>query len=158
MLTLRPVLENCGYKTDFYLLDKYDNQGNYPDNCQNKKLSYQENIEKAKRCSVMLEINKPEQQGLTLRALEALILNKKLITTNASIKTMALCLKEMKNSSDNIVQTACSQRYKSIIPDRCLPGRPVYRAKKNYSGNNPTKLRFLRGSDIRSSSLSTHAR
>ena len=88
--TLTPVLENCGYKTDFYLLDKYDNQDNYPDNCQNKKLSYQENIEKAKRCSVMLEINKPEQQGLTLRALEALILNKKLITTNASIKNMAL--------------------------------------------------------------------
>ncbi|WP_320726853.1 hypothetical protein [Enterobacter sp. 118C5] len=87
---LTPVLENSGYKTDFYLLDKYNNQDNYPDNCQNKKLSYLDNIDKAKRCSVMLEINKPEQNGLTLRALEALILNKKLITTNASIKTMAL--------------------------------------------------------------------
>ena len=88
--TLTPVLQNSGYKTDFYLLDKYNNQDNYPDNCQNKKLSYLDNIDKAKRCSVMLEINKPEQNGLTLRALEALVLNKKLITTNASIKTMAL--------------------------------------------------------------------
>lgn len=88
--TLTPVLENSGYETDFYLLDKYNNQDNYPSNCQNKKLSYMDNIKKAKHCSIMLEINKPEQNGLTLRALEALVLNKKLITTNASIKTMAL--------------------------------------------------------------------
>ena len=32
------------------------------------------------------------------------------------------------------------------------------KAQDHYSGNNPTKLRFLRGSDISSSSLSTHAR
>ena len=28
--TLTPVLENCGYKTDFYLLDKYDNRITIP--------------------------------------------------------------------------------------------------------------------------------
>jgi hypothetical protein len=88
--TLTPVLENRGYETDFYLLDKYNNQDNYPSNCHNKKLSYLDNIKNAKHSSIMLEINKPEQNGLTLRALEALVLNKKLITTNASIKTMPL--------------------------------------------------------------------
>lgn len=87
---LTPELENSGYKPDFYLLDKYNNHDNYPDNCQNKRLSYIENIEKVKHASVLLEINKPEQRGLTLRALEALIFNKKLITTNASIRSMDL--------------------------------------------------------------------
>lgn len=87
---LTPELENSGYKPDFYLLDKYNNHDSYPDNCQNKRLSYIENIEKVKHASVLLEINKPEQRGLTLRALEALIFNKKLITTNASIRSMDL--------------------------------------------------------------------
>ncbi|EMF8517223.1 hypothetical protein AWI17_18770 [Enterobacter asburiae] len=87
---LTPELENSGYKPDFYLLDKYNNHDSYPDNCQNKRLSYIENIEKVKHASALLEINKPEQRGLTLRALEALIFNKKLITTNASIRSMDL--------------------------------------------------------------------
>ncbi|MGQ4693104.1 hypothetical protein [Enterobacter asburiae] len=87
---LTPELENSGYKADFYLLDKYNNHDSYPDNCQNKRLSYIENIEKVKHASVLLEINKPEQRGLTLRALEALIFNKKLITTNTSIRGMDL--------------------------------------------------------------------
>lgn len=87
---LTPELENSGYKPDFYLLDKYNNHDSYPDNCQNKRLSYIENIDKVKHASVLLEINKPEQRGLTLRALEALIFNKKLITTNASIRSMDL--------------------------------------------------------------------
>ncbi|EWG66827.1 MULTISPECIES: hypothetical protein [unclassified Enterobacter] len=87
---ITPELENNGYSPDFYLLDKYNNQDNYPDNCQNKRLSYIENIEKVKHAAVLLEINKPEQQGLTLRALEALIFNKKLITTNVSIRSMDL--------------------------------------------------------------------
>ncbi len=44
---------------------------------------------------------------------------------------------------------------------RTIPRRPGKRSatgQSRYSGNNPTKLRFLRGSDINSSSLSTHAR
>ncbi|SAJ10214.1 Uncharacterised protein [Enterobacter cloacae] len=40
----------------------------------------------------------------------------------------------------------------------CRPGKRSATGQSRYSGNNPTKQRFLRGSDISSSSLSTHAR
>lgn len=86
---LTPELARYGYDTDFYLLDKYNNQDHYPANCKNEKLSYKENIEKVIQANILLEINKPEQHGLTLRALEALAFNKKLITNNHSIDKMA---------------------------------------------------------------------
>lgn len=82
---LTPVIEATGCSTDFYLLDKYHHQDDYPLNCKNEKLSYQQNIDKMSQSRFLLEINKPEQQGLSLRALEALVFNKKLITNNPSI-------------------------------------------------------------------------
>ncbi|WP_133522261.1 MULTISPECIES: hypothetical protein [unclassified Buttiauxella] len=83
---ITPLLlkENC--KTDFYLMDKYHHDSNYPANCKNMKLSYQENIEKLNQSRFVLEINKPDQTGLTLRSVEALVFNKKLITNNSAIK------------------------------------------------------------------------
>lgn len=86
--SLTPVLADAGYATEFYLLDKDNLQQNYPDNCKNEKLSYTQNIEKIKQSDIILEINKPDQSGLTLRALEALALNRKLITNNMSIEKM----------------------------------------------------------------------
>jgi hypothetical protein len=44
---------------------------------------------------------------------------------------------------------ACDNPLAAEIPQARVHG---------YSGNNPTKLRFLRGSDIISSSFSTQAR
>ena len=48
--------------------------------------------------------------------------------------------------------------YKINTPRTRRPGKRSATGQNRYSGNNPTKLRFLRGSDISSSSLSTHAR
>lgn len=83
---LAPVLRENHCQPDFYLVGGDAEDPNYPKCCFNKKLSYQQNIEKLQRSSVVLEINKPGQSGLTLRALEAMAFNKKLITNNASIK------------------------------------------------------------------------
>ncbi|WP_304206458.1 hypothetical protein [Fusobacterium perfoetens] len=51
----------------------------------NKKISYKENLEYIKKSKVSLEINIKGQKGLTLRALECLAYNTKLITTNEDI-------------------------------------------------------------------------
>ena len=51
----------------------------------NKKLSYKENLKCIKEARVSLEINIKGQKGLTLRSLECLVYNTKLITTNDDI-------------------------------------------------------------------------
>lgn len=83
---LAPVLRENHCQPDFYLVGGDEEDPKYSAFCINEKISYQQNIEKLKRSSVVLEINKPGQSGLTLRALEAMAFNKKLITNNASIK------------------------------------------------------------------------
>lgn len=86
---LAPLLQENQCQPDFYLVGGDAENPHYPAFCINQKLSYQRNIEKLKRSTVVLEINKPGQRGLTLRALEAMAFNKKLITNNASIKDHA---------------------------------------------------------------------
>lgn len=53
---------------------------------KNKSISYEETVHIAKKSRAILEINKEDQTGLTLRSLEALFFNKKLITNNKNIQ------------------------------------------------------------------------
>ena len=50
------------------------------------KIPYSEVVQRISKCVAILEINQAGQSGLTLRALEALFLNKKLITNNPLIQ------------------------------------------------------------------------
>ncbi|MDD2046306.1 hypothetical protein [Pseudomonas putida] len=50
-------------------------------------LSYAENIERSINASMLADINKEGQNGITLRVLEAIFFNKKLITSNTEIKS-----------------------------------------------------------------------
>jgi hypothetical protein len=50
------------------------------------RISYQDMLNEARFCNVVLDVTKPGQTGLTFRPFEALGLNKKLITTNAAIR------------------------------------------------------------------------
>jgi hypothetical protein len=50
------------------------------------RVTYQEMLDEASYCNVLLDVTKPGQTGLSLRPFEALGLNKKLITTNAAIR------------------------------------------------------------------------
>ena len=80
------LMEQQGYKTDFYLVDKKNKADDYPRFCKNQSLTYKENIDLLKKYDVVLEINEVYQEGVTLRAVESMLFNKKLITTNRAIK------------------------------------------------------------------------
>ena len=89
---LAPILQLNNCETDFNLINyevvnktkttfkqsQYYNLG--------EKISYFDNIEKVKQSDIILEIGQIGQTGVTLRAIEAILFNKKLITTNKSIK------------------------------------------------------------------------
>ncbi|OTP86822.1 hypothetical protein B5S41_13200, partial [Gilliamella apicola] len=89
---LAPILQLNNCKTDFNLINyevfKKSNitfkQSEYYNLGQ--KISYFDNIEKVKQNDIILEIVQIGQTGVTLRAIEAILFNKKLITTNKSIK------------------------------------------------------------------------
>lgn len=51
-------------------------------------LPYEENLQRVIDADVLIEINQPGQSGLTLRALEAAFFDKKLITTNKSVRDL----------------------------------------------------------------------
>lgn len=57
-------------------------------------LSYEDVIDKVRQSSIILEVTKNEQTGLTLRALEALFYQKKLITNNRRIREEKMYSKE----------------------------------------------------------------
>ncbi|MGX8940169.1 hypothetical protein ACWWJF_05820 [Symbiopectobacterium sp. Eva_TO] len=57
----------------------------YPFFYKNQSLDYKENIQKVIESDVVIEINHPGQDGLTLRTIEALAFNKKIITNNIKI-------------------------------------------------------------------------
>ncbi|WP_392566293.1 hypothetical protein RHO15_01455 [Utexia brackfieldae] len=86
---LAPILHNNGCQTDFYLVHYDDQQNAYSSehkHYQQTPLSYQENIKKSMAADIILEINHQGQSGVSLRTIEAIVLNKKLITTNKAIK------------------------------------------------------------------------
>lgn len=72
------------YLFDVFSDDKQSNRSgiNYLDS----KITYPEIIKKIQESKVIVEINKDGQVGLTLRALESLFFQKKLITNNVHIK------------------------------------------------------------------------
>lgn len=80
------LIKNYGYDIDFNLISK--DEIVLPPYCKNKKIDYFENLSKTQHAEVLVEINRPGQIGLTLRALEALFYNKKLITTNLEINKL----------------------------------------------------------------------
>lgn len=89
---LAPRLQDDNYKIDFNLIN-YDIVKDISSTLKEsnfyklgKKISYFENIEKVKESDVILEIGQIGQTGITLRAIEAILFNKKLITTNKSIR------------------------------------------------------------------------
>ncbi|AZK60965.1 hypothetical protein [Pectobacterium versatile] len=78
-------IKDSQYALNAYLYDEKNVSSSYPDFCKNIPISYDENISLVKRSDVIIEINHQEQCGLTLRAIEALAFNKKLITNNKEI-------------------------------------------------------------------------
>ena len=63
----------------------------------NKYLSYSDVLHHVQRTNCIVEIMNPGQKGLTLRAMEAVCCNKKLLTDNITIK-------ELKYYDNNYIQ------------------------------------------------------
>ncbi|MER0049000.1 hypothetical protein ABRP56_21785 [Pectobacterium odoriferum] len=76
------LLKKNEYISDFYLIDRKNEGGNY---FNGKQLNYEENIEKVISSEIVVEINHKGQDGLTLRTIEALTFNKKIITNNIKV-------------------------------------------------------------------------
>lgn len=87
---LKFYLKNIDIKKDIYIIkDKNKNyeKDQYIAWLKTEYLSYTEVLEKIYKSKCILEINKENQTGLTIRALECIFFNKKLITNNQEIKT-----------------------------------------------------------------------
>lgn len=85
---IAPILKSAHCSLDFNL----DKGKDYPHENNNEHMffkwnnfSYLENIERVIKSDVIFEINFKEQFGPSLRTIEALLLNKKLVTTNSKI-------------------------------------------------------------------------
>lgn len=84
---IKKVLENNLISTNFYLVQ---GQTKYDGVKYKLALSYKQIIGLIKKCNCILDLSLKGQLGLSLRPLEALYFNKKLITNNSSIKNSKL--------------------------------------------------------------------
>lgn len=75
------------YSTFFYVLDSKGVEGELPFPLHKRYLSYQEYMDVMAESKAVLDITQQGQRGLTIRTLETLCYQKKLITNNADIMT-----------------------------------------------------------------------
>ena len=89
---IRQQLLNCGVNCDFHMVK--ESTRNYDKNDEewltNQTMSYDELLKRIQQSDIIVELVRPGQTGLTVRALEAAFYNKKLITNNPEIKTSEL--------------------------------------------------------------------
>lgn len=85
LFQLSKILDKCNIASNFHVLRDESSSEDYLF-YKDKALKYEQVIKLTKGCSVIVEINKEKQVGITLRALEALFLNKKLISNNVNLK------------------------------------------------------------------------
>lgn len=85
LYALGSKLSATGYVCDFHMLR--DQKMEYPSDryLTDKPMSYSDVLKHIESCSILIDLNQKEQDGLTVRVLEALFYEKKLITNNASI-------------------------------------------------------------------------
>lgn len=77
-------MDSFEIESNFYIVKDKKEKSSIID-LKNKSLLYSENLENVKKATCLLEIVVEGQTGLTLRTMEALFFNKKLITNNSSI-------------------------------------------------------------------------
>jgi hypothetical protein len=75
-----------GLKPFFYVVRDNRNEFSNILDLKKENLKYDQVLELIYASKIILEINQQDQEGLTLRALESLFFNKKLITNNQSLK------------------------------------------------------------------------
>lgn len=81
--SLKNIFDNYKIKYDIRLVKNYRIDENYS---YSKPLDYDEVLKKIKNCKTILDLNVEGQNGISLRPMEALVFEKKLITNNISIR------------------------------------------------------------------------
>ena len=92
LLSLKNKLENFSLKTCFHIVS--DKKLFSDKKIFNRRISYSEVLNYISKSKSILEFVQQNQSGLTLRSMEALFFNKKLITNNSSVKNYDLYCKE----------------------------------------------------------------
>ena len=121
LLHLKDILENFALKIYFHIIA--DEKFFYDRKIFRERISYSEVLRNIKESKAILEFVQEKQSGLTLRSMEALFFNKKLITTNNSIKDYDLYCKENIfilghddiNSIQHFLNSPCKTLDKSLI-------------------------------------------
>ena len=88
--TLLEVFEKAqseGLKCDFTIVDVPEEEQRYPEIIKyNVKIPYEEVIKKIKRSRCLVDVIQGESCGLTIKTVESVVYDKKLLTTNENIK------------------------------------------------------------------------
>ncbi|WP_165047711.1 MULTISPECIES: hypothetical protein [unclassified Adlercreutzia] len=91
IMAVENALIAAGVETRFYVVkDETSSEVTSSDFCYSDSIPYSENILKVEESDILVEITKPNQEGVTIRTLEALFFGKKLITDNRSVRCLNL--------------------------------------------------------------------
>ena len=88
LIQLQKIMEANGLKTDFYIAKIKNSEKQQSSIHHNEWLDYGEILDKVKKTRCIVEIMGGNQEGLTLRAMEAVCYNKLLLTDNASVRDL----------------------------------------------------------------------
>lgn len=81
LLRISEIILKCGYNPDFHVIDK-KKEGSY---IQKSYMQYTQVLNSIRKSNLIVEIVQDGQNGLTIRSLEAMFFNSKLLTNNKDI-------------------------------------------------------------------------
>lgn len=82
------LFADAGIEIDFYLNGVSGRDCNNSAIVYNKWINYEDVLKKVNNCNCIVEVVAKEQEGLTLRTMEAICYNKKLLTNNIHVKEL----------------------------------------------------------------------
>ena len=86
---LNSRLLEWGYTTKFIIVDRHEKCGVIDGiEIRNKEVDYNETLQLIRQSKVLVDCTKTKQSGITLRVIEGLFLNKKVLSNNSAIKNL----------------------------------------------------------------------
>lgn len=140
---VKKVLEEAGLTTDFYVVGRETGDCAAGISVKHVSLPYEEILNRIEASSAILDITTEGQSGLSLRPLEALVFQKKLITDNSSIKNYKFYNK------DNIFIIGGQTKPNELYDFVKAPFIPVDEEVVRFFGLERWLERFLDDSEVK---------
>ncbi len=86
LLSLYKILASAGLKPNFVIVDYQQKHEDLPFTFRNDYIPYYDYLKMLENSRAILDISQQGQDGYSMRVMEAIFFNKKLITTNAHVK------------------------------------------------------------------------